>query len=177
MAGDGVGLSWGDSYSTYYNTVESAKVYPPREANIYLRLSSGLPAKNLGGVQLIVQMVSLSPSLTSHEKHILITHAIGEFHAKAKITQSEVFERRNAATGTHCIGSDGPENLPVDTYVSIQHLKEYDYAEQCPRSKILAALKDHNQKKEEECAEKECLDRTDAEAIVASRMALCPFQD
>ena len=120
------------------------------------------------------------PSLTPREKRILITHAIGEFHAK--ITKSDAYERGNAATGTwmkvsHCMGSEGPENLPGDAYVSIQHLKEYDYAEQCPRATILAAVKEHKQKEEDECAEKERLAKKETEAIAASHEELRPFQE
>ena len=77
-----------------------------------------------------------TPSLTPREKRILITHAIGEFHEK--ITQSNAYERANVATGTwmkisHCLGESGPANLPEDSEVSIQHLNEYNYAQECPR--------------------------------------------
>ena len=86
-----------------------------------------------------VKVLSLNP----REKRFLITHAIGVFHKK--ITKSDAFERANVATGTwmlvsHVIAEDGPANLPVDSEVLIQHLKEYNYSKECYREKILSAV-------------------------------------
>ena len=69
------------------------------------------------------------PALTPREKRILITHTIGELHNR--ITKLDAYERANVATGalmpvSHCLGEDGPSNIPEDSQVLIQHMK-YDY--------------------------------------------------
>jgi len=120
------------------------------------------------------------PSLTPREKRILITHAIGEFHEK--ITKSDAFERANVATGTwmpvsHCIAEDGPSNLPVDSEVSIQHLKEYDYAKECSREKILSAVDEHNKANEEAHNVKKHIAEEEAKSFAADNELSKPYNE
>jgi len=118
------------------------------------------------------------PSLTPREKRILITHAIGEFHEK--ITKSEAFERANVATGiwvpvSHVIAEDGPANLPVDSEVSIQHLKEYNYAKECSREKILSAVAKYDKVNEEALNMKKCMKEEEAKSVAADNKLSKPY--
>jgi hypothetical protein len=117
--------------------------------------------------------------MTPKEKQILITHVVGKLHHE--LAKAGVLERCFIAMGMwmpvdHCIAAaNGLPNVALDKDVSLQGLeKEYVYAEQCRRSKILAFKSQHNKEAAEEAAKKMLLEskqRAEAEAL-ASRLAV-----
>ena len=93
----------------------------------------------------------------------------------------DAYEQANAATGTwmkisHCLDENGPMNLPEDDFVSIQHLKEYDYAKLCSRDMILSAVKKRECKIDDTRIEQERLETEEREAIAAETALMLPYQ-
>ena len=78
---------------------------------------------------------------------------------------------------SHCIAEDGPSNLLVDNEVLIQHLKEYDYAKECPREKILSAVDEHKQANEEALNVKKHLAEEEVESVAADNELSKPYNE
>jgi len=143
-----------------------------------MRISSGT---SMDTMQLRLKQVTmhLTEMMTPSEKRIIITKAIGECHRQ--LTASGIYDRAFIATATwmpvwHLMkGTDGvfegPSNIPEDTQVKLQHLKEYNYAELFTREKILAAMKEIEEAKAKKDAERQqqMAERRDALASEVTR--------
>ena len=98
------------------------------------------------------------PALTPRERRILITREIGNCHRR--LMKTSVWKRAFIATATwmpvwHLMKDDGPQNVPEDAQVKLQHLKEYDYAELFKKEIVLAEMEKINEEKAAAKAEQE----------------------
>ena len=124
--------------------------------------------------------VTPQPLLPS-EKRILITKAVADCHEK--LTKAKNYHRAFIATANwmpvpHLMRNDdgsfnGDANVPEDYEVSLQHLSEYDYAEQFSRDKILPEIEKINKEKADAIAAEQ---RREADEAVAHAADLRSMQ-
>ena len=145
-------------------------VYRAMRAEMAKRLREARAAAG-GAEGIVVQR------MTPKEKRILITKAVADEHEK--LTTSTAYARAFIATATwmpvyHLMsGQPGPSNVPEDSQVSLQHLSEYIYSEQCCREKILPAIEKINKEKEDARAE---MQHTEAEQRAVRDLELVEMQ-